>query len=72
MAASILGNFTGKIGANEQLTLKDASGNVVNAIRVCASGWSDGGGSSLELTDPRADNINPAAWADSNESTRSA
>jgi hypothetical protein len=72
VAASILGNFTGKIGANEQLTLKDASGNVVNAIRVCASGWSDGGGSSLELTDPRADNSNPAAWADSNESTRSA
>ncbi|MCX7819009.1 MAG: lamin tail domain-containing protein [Kiritimatiellae bacterium] len=30
--------------------------------------WSDGGGSSLELTDPRADNRRPAAWADSDES----
>ena len=30
--------------------------------------WSDGGGSSLELIDPWADNRQPASWADSDES----
>ena len=30
--------------------------------------WSDGGGSSLELIDPDADNRQPASWADSDES----
>ncbi len=29
--------------------------------------WSDGGGSSLELIDPDADNRQPASWADSDE-----
>jgi hypothetical protein len=33
--------------------------------------WSDGGGSSLELTDPRADNHLPANWADSDETAKS-
>lgn len=32
--------------------------------------WSDGGGSSLELTDPRADNRLAANWADSLESAK--
>ncbi len=32
--------------------------------------WSDGGGSSLELTDPRADNRLAANWADSDESSK--
>ena len=72
VSASILGNFSGKLSADATATLKDALDNPVNAIRICANGWSDGGGSSLELTDPRADNSNPNAWADSNESTRSA
>lgn len=30
--------------------------------------WTDGGGSSLELKDPRSDNRQPANWADSDES----
>ncbi len=34
--------------------------------------WSDGGGSSLELTDPRADNRLAANWADSDERAKSA
>jgi hypothetical protein len=29
--------------------------------------WSDGGGSSLELIDPRADPLQPMSWADSDE-----
>jgi hypothetical protein len=32
--------------------------------------WSDGGGSSLELIDPRADNRLAASWADSDESAK--
>lgn len=32
--------------------------------------WADGGGSSLELTDPRADNRLAANWADSDESAK--
>lgn len=34
--------------------------------------WSDGGGSSLELVDPRADNRLAANWADSDESGKAA
>ena len=34
--------------------------------------WSDGGGSSLELTDPDADNRFAANWADSDESAKAA
>ena len=36
------------------------------------SKWSDGGGSSLELVDPRSDNRWMANWADSDESGKSA
>lgn len=32
--------------------------------------WSDGGGSSLELIDPRADLLQPDNWADSDETTK--
>jgi hypothetical protein len=72
VAANILGNCSSRLRENEEVSLKDAAGNVVNAIRILGTGWSDGGGSSLELTDPRADNGNPAAWADSDEGARSA
>ena len=34
--------------------------------------WSDGGGSSLELMDPDADNRQPSSWADSDESEKAA
>jgi hypothetical protein len=32
--------------------------------------WADGGGSSLELIDPRADLLQPANWADSDETAK--
>lgn len=32
--------------------------------------WADGGGSSLELIDPRADPLQPASWADSDETAK--
>jgi hypothetical protein len=34
--------------------------------------WADGGGSSLELVDPRADTLLAASWADSDESGKAA
>ena len=71
VAESVLGNFSNRLREGDKVSLKDSAGNIVNAIRVEGSRWSDGGGSSLELIDPRADNSHPAAWADSEESTRS-
>ena len=71
VAANIVGNFTGKIGSGDTVILRDALGNPANTIQIYASGWSDGGGSSLELTDARADNSSPDAWADSDETSRS-
>lgn len=47
---------------------------VVNEVTYGEGGrwgrWADGGGSSLELTDPRADNRLAANWADSDESAK--
>src|SRR5439155_10823916 len=71
VAGNIGGNFTGKIGSGDTVILRDALGNPANTIQIYASGWSDGGGSSLELTDARADNSSPDAWADSDETSRS-
>lgn len=70
IASSIVGDFSGKLAGGEEVVLKDASGNPVDIIRVHEGGWSDGGGSSLELTDPRADNHLRDVWADSDESAR--
>lgn len=71
VASSIIGDFSNRMSDGDKVTLKDSFGNVVNTIHVHSREWSDGGGSSLELTDPRSDNDNPAAWLDSDESTRS-
>ena len=71
VATTMLGNFSGRLRENVEVSLKDAAGNVANTIRMLGSGWSDGGGSSLELIDPRADNTNSAAWADSDEGSGS-
>ncbi len=67
-AASILGDFAGRLQGGERFLLRDAAGNPVDETRVFEGGWSDGGGSTLELRDPGADHLNPAAWADSDES----
>ena len=71
-ASTIVGNFSGrKNRRGERLSLKDAAGNRVNSIQVpMAGGWSDGGGSSLELIDSRADQPEASAWADSDETAR--
>lgn len=72
VADLIVGDFSGNLSAGEEISLKDPAGNPVNAVRVHKGGWSDGGGSSLELVDPRADNGPSEAWTDSDESNRAA
>jgi len=72
VAVGIIGDFSGELRDGEKVSLKDAAGNVVSSIRVADRGWSDGGGSSLELIDPRADTLAPASWADSDETSRTA
>jgi hypothetical protein len=73
----ILGPFSGRLSrSGERLVLTDANGNPADTVEYADSGrWpedADGGGSSLELQDPWADNASPEAWAVSDESSRSA
>ena len=59
-------------GSSDLIRLVDADGNPADDVRYHDRGhWpvlADGGGSSLELRDPRADNAGPAAWAPSAQS----
>lgn len=58
----------------ERIVLRDAAGGLVDVVHYQDSGrWpeaADGGGSSLELVDPRADNTAAEAWAASDETAR--
>ena len=66
----------------DQLVRTNASGQTVTntiyitveEVRYCDGGrwgrWSDGGGSSLERIDPRADPLQPMSWADSDETQK--
>jgi Lamin Tail Domain/Concanavalin A-like lectin/glucanases superfamily/CotH kinase protein len=72
-----LGPFSGSLsGKGETLSLSDANENIVNSVRYGEGGlwseWANGGGSSLELIDPEADNTKPGAWDASDESTQTA
>jgi hypothetical protein len=74
--AGVLGPWTGALAdGGERLRLVDRLGNPVDEVRYRDSGsWpdlADGGGSSLELIDPRQDNALAAAWDASDESTKS-
>ena len=73
---AVVGPFTGKLSHHDDLlSLTDAAGNVANQVHYFHGGrWPDyagGGGSSLELRDPWADNSQPEAWSASDESSRS-
>ena len=73
---SPLGPFSGSLrGSGERLVLTDAAGNPADSVTYSDDGrWpvaADGGGSSLELRDPRADNSVGESWAPSDESARS-
>jgi hypothetical protein len=74
---SIVGDFAGRLSnKGEGLRLLDARGNPADEVRYYDGGtWpaaADGGGSSLELRDPRADNNCGPPWAASDESARTA
>ena len=73
--ANVAGPFSGNISnSGERLLLVDANGNPADEVRYFDGGrwpeFADGGGSSLELRDPDADNSQPGAWRASDESHR--
>jgi len=75
-AVTVIGNYSKQLGdGGDALILKNAAGNPVDEVRYYDSGpWpaaADGGGSSLELRDPDADNGAAGSWAPSDESSRS-
>ncbi len=74
---TVVGDFSGSLdNGGDRILLLDAAGNPADEVRYFDSGrWpsaADGGGSSLELRDPWADNAAAEAWAASDESGRSA
>ena len=85
-AGNTFGNFSGRLSGNgERITLSKpdstASGGATNMIDIVVDEvtygtggrwgrWSDGGGSSLELIDARADKRLAANWADSDETAK--
>jgi len=69
--------FTGTLAnRGERLRLRDATDTLIDEVSYLDSGrWpeaADGGGSTLELTDPHADRRSPQSWAASDETARSA
>ena len=70
-----VGDYKKKLNHNgDHLVLCDDLGNVANEVEYADGGrWPDepdGGGSSLELIDPRQDNAYPSAWAASDETSK--
>jgi hypothetical protein len=73
---AIAGSFDGELNnQDDALRLRDASGNIADEVHYFDGGrWAgaaDGGGSSLELRDPNADNSTGEAWAASDEGSKS-
>ncbi|HWI58987.1 MAG TPA: lamin tail domain-containing protein, partial [Bacillota bacterium] len=71
----LVGNISGQLSHNgETIVLEDPAGNPANRVHYYTAGrwpaYADGGGSSLELRDPNADNSRPEAWAASDESSK--
>ena len=62
------------VSTNNNVLVTNASYIVVNEVSYRDGGrwgnWAAGGGSSLELKDPRSDNRQPANWADSDETAK--
>lgn len=74
-AATIVGNFAGRLRDSQDLiVLRDARGNTADEVHYYDSGtwplYADGGGSSLELRDPWADNRAASAWSASDETDK--
>ena len=75
-ALSVVGNFTNQLSRHSDLIiLRDDNKNPVNRVRYFDSApwpeFSDGGGSSIELIDPGADNSKAEDWRASDETVRS-
>ncbi len=73
----VVGDFEGRLdNRSDRILLRDARGNLADEVRYYDGGrWpeaADGGGSSVELRDPWADNGVGEAWAPSDELPRSA
>src|SRR5690606_7121008 len=71
-AIAIAGSFSGELSnQDDHLRLRDLRGNIADEVHYYDGGrWpgaGDGGGSSIELRDPDADNSSPEAWAASEE-----
>ena len=71
----IVGPYDGTLSNSEdRVLLVDGNSNPADVVKYYDSGqwdeYADGGGSSLELKDPNADNSIGAAWAASDESTK--
>jgi len=72
----IVGDFSGRLSNRSELVaLLDAHGNPADEVHYYQDGYwpqlADGGGSSLELQSPLADNSKAEAWAASEESSKS-
>jgi len=74
-AITVIGDYDGRLSdRGERLVLADGAGNPADVVHYYDRGWwpdfADGGGSSLELRDPDADNASVSAWAASDEGAR--
>jgi hypothetical protein len=72
----IVGDFDKQLShKGDKLVLLDRDGRPADEVHYYDDGYwpayADGGGSSLELRDPRADNASPQAWAASDETGKS-
>ncbi|NQU21045.1 MAG: lamin tail domain-containing protein, partial [Candidatus Nealsonbacteria bacterium] len=73
---TIVGNLTRRLdNTSDSIVLRDALGNPVDELRYYDGGrwpeFADGGGSSMELRNPWADNSIAEAWAPSDEGSHS-
>jgi hypothetical protein len=74
---TVFGEYAGRLSkAEDRLELVDAKDNPVDRVHYFDGGrWpsaADGGGSSLELRDPDADNAIAEAWSPSDETSKTA
>ena len=72
----VIGDYSGRLSnQGEHVEVVDARGNPADEVHYRERGrwpeYADGGHSTLELRDPKADNSIPEAWAASLESSRS-
>jgi hypothetical protein len=74
--SNAMGDFSGNLSNDsEQIVLVDQKGNPVDTVKYFDDKpWpihADGGGSSLELRDPKSDNSVPESWSESSNSEQS-